>query len=291
MSEENSNTVVGEVVETTTAVETQEETKAPQSLDDVKVERSEIRKQLQSHEVRREEALNRAKLETIKKPENISLEDMGTLDLPDGGVKGINYKEVVGALPEDAKQLLGNLRADYTRKTQELAQQRKELEARMKALTESEFMAKTREIAAQDDIELDPYDTKSFESRIEQEVARRLQDMMEPVRQQQELQMKQLQLANFKQQHPDLEDIKHDVAQVLQGNHSLSLEDAYWMVKGRKGYEKMNTLEAEAKERREAMRNAGLKIGTPRDFNPNKPPAHLKKGHEIYSWLSRNRKK
>ena len=39
--------------------------------------------------------------------------------------ENVNYKEVVAALPEDAKTLLGNLRADYTRKTQELASQRK----------------------------------------------------------------------------------------------------------------------------------------------------------------------
>jgi hypothetical protein len=39
------------------------------------------------------------------------------------------------------------------------------------------------------------------------------------------------------------------------------------------------------------MRNAGLKIGTPRDFNPNRPPPNLKKGHEIYDWLKRNGKR
>ena len=134
-----------------------------------------------TNEVRQSEALRQAEFEQMKKPENIALEDLQDIELSEG--KGVNYKQVVEALPDDAKTLLGNLRADYTRKTQELAQQRKELEAQMKALTEGEFFQKVRERAGQEDVALDPYDTKSFESRIEQEVARRLQDMFEPVRQ------------------------------------------------------------------------------------------------------------
>ena len=82
-----------------------------------------------TNEVRQAEALQRAELEQMKKPKNIALEDLNDVELSEG--KGVNYKEVVAALPEDAKTLLGNLRADYTRKTQELASQRKELEAQM----------------------------------------------------------------------------------------------------------------------------------------------------------------
>ena len=51
-------------------------------------------------------------------------------------VKWCNYKECGLALPDEAKILMGNLRADYKRKTQELALQRKELEVQMAALTE-----------------------------------------------------------------------------------------------------------------------------------------------------------
>ena len=135
----------------------------------------------------------------MQKPETISLENLEDVNLPEG--KGIDFRSVVEALPDDAKTLIGNLRADYTRKTQQLANQRKELEAQMKSLTESEFFAKVQERANQPDVQLDPYDTESFNQRIEQEVARRLNQMYEPVRQQQELQMRQLKLQEFKNQH------------------------------------------------------------------------------------------
>jgi len=234
------------------------------------------------------DAMRRAELESLKKPENIALEDMDEFDLPEG--KGIDYRAVVDALPDDAKTLLGNLRADYTRKTQELATQRKELEAQMKAITSSEFFDKVRERASQPDVELDPYNTDTFNERIEQEVARRLQDMFEPMRQQQELQMRQMKLNQFKTEHPDLEGMKGEVANELKNNPNLSLQDAYYIVKGRTTTSRLKELESENERRRNMMRENGLKIGTPRDVNPNKPPKGLK-GYELYQWFERNKAK
>jgi len=53
--------------------------------------------------------------------------------------KGINWNDTLSGLPEDVQKLIGNLRTDYTRKTQELATQRKALEQERKALLASEF--------------------------------------------------------------------------------------------------------------------------------------------------------
>ena len=216
-------------------------------------------------------------------------EEVADIDLPTG--KGVNFKTVVEALPEDAKTLIGNLRADYTRKTQELANQRKELEARMAALTESGVYDQVKELANREPVELDPYDTKSFEDRIEQEVSKRMEQLLKPIAEQQELQARQYKLQEFKTKHPDLEDMKVEVAEELQRNHHLALEDAYYIVKGRKNAQELQALRDENAHRKEQMRNAGLKIGTPRDFNPNRPPPNLKKGHEIYDWLKRNGKR
>ena len=239
-------------------------------------------------QVRQEEALRQVEFEQMKKPKNISLEDMNEVDLPEG--KGINYKEVVQALPEDAKTLIGNLRADYTRKTQELALQRKELEVQMAALTEGEFFQKVRERAQTPDVELDPYNTETFNARIEQEVARRLQDMFEPVRAQQELQMRQMKLQEFKTNHPDLENMKTEVADLLKTNVNLTLQDAYFIAKGKKNTSELAALQDENARRKAKMRENGLKISNGTSTSPNRPPKGLK-GFELYQWFERQKQK
>lgn len=250
---------------------------------------SKVRKAFgRTNQVRQEEALRKAEFEQMKKPENISLEDMNEVDLPEG--KGINYKEVVQALPEDAKTLIGNLRADYTRKTQELATQRKELEAQMKALTDGEFFKRVQERAQTPDVELDPYNTETFNARIEQEVARRLQDMFEPVRAQQELQMRQLKLQEFKSNHPDLENMKTEVADLLKSNANLTLQDAYYIAKGKKSTSELAALQDENARRKAKMRENGLKISNGTSTSPNRPPKGLK-GFELYQWFERQKQK
>jgi len=237
---------------------------------------------------RQAEALRKAKLDQAKKPKSISLEDLADEDLPEG--KGVDFRQVLEVLPDDAKTLIGNLRADYTRKTQELASQRKELEAQMKALTDGEFFKRVKEQASQPDVELDPYRTETFEARIQQEVARRMQEAFQPLQQQQELQMRQLKLQEFKTNHPDLDDMKHDVADLLKSNPSLSLQDAYFITKGKKSTTRLNALEQENAERKARMREIGLKIGQGKDVNPNNPPKGLK-GYDLYQWFERQKQK
>jgi hypothetical protein len=237
---------------------------------------------------RQSEALRKAKLDQARKPKSISLEDLADEDLPEG--KGVDFRQVLEVLPDDAKTLIGNLRADYTRKTQELASQRKELEAQMKALTDGEFFKRVKEQASQPDVELDPYRTETFEARIQQEVARRMQEAFQPLQQQQELQMRQMKLTEFKTNHPDLDDMKHDVADLLKSNPSLSLQDAYFITKGKKSTTRLNALEQENAERKARMREIGLKIGQGKDVNPNNPPKGLK-GYDLYQWFERQKQK
>ena len=237
---------------------------------------------------RQAEALRKAKLDQARKPKSISLEDLADEDLPEG--KGVDFRQVLEVLPDDAKTLIGNLRADYTRKTQELASQRKELEAQMKALTDGEFFKRVKEQASQPDVELDPYRTETFEARIQQEVARRMQEAFQPLQQQQELQMRQLKLQEFKTNHPDLDDMKHDVADLLKSNPSLSFQDAYFITKGKKSTTRLNALEQENAERKARMREIGLKIGQGKDVNPNNPPKGLK-GYDLYQWFERQKQK
>jgi|TARA_R100001086_G_scaffold236853_1_gene160587 hypothetical protein len=272
MSEEVSNPTAVEVESAGTDVETSSET--------VETTEENAPKSYQGKD-RVGDALRQAKAEPI--PEEMSLETLTEVEgLDEGGHKGINYNKVISDLPDDARALLSNIRADYTRKTQELAEQRRQLEHLQNSLLKgAEQLPEVGE-----KVELDPYDTQSFEQRIQQEVAQRLQEMMQPMREEQHRLTKRAQLDKFKAENPDLMDYKTEIAEMLKSNENISLEDAYHIVKGRALNDQNKKLKAELDSRTSRMREVGLKLsqGTSvRDIG--KVPKHLKKGHEIYAWL------
>lgn len=185
--------------------------------------------------------------ETAQQPsQESSIDDLLSADIPDPIFKseenytGINYQDVVQSLPDDAKKIIANLRSSYTKKTQELAEQQKimkqhveEITAQRKAMFDSDFYSNIQQQASQENKDLDPYDPKSFESRIQNEVAKRMQEMLKPMKQAQELQQQKYALETFKREHPDLESMKKEVASVLMQNEHMNLEQAYWVVKGK----------------------------------------------------------
>lgn len=235
-------------------------------------------------------AMDTAKMAQQQFPDKLSIDNLDSVEgLNEGGHKGIDYNSVINSLPDDAKNLLSNLRADYTRKTQELAQQRKTLEEQYATLTASDFDRNIQDLASRETVELDPYDADSFNQRIEQEVARRLNEMMEPIRQQQLVVQKKAELQQFKEAHPDMMDYKQEIVSLLRDKQDLSLQDAYFMAKGQKTTQRLSELEAEVLDRRSRMAEVGLKLGTPSRGGPNKPPKGLK-GYEVYQWLKQNRK-
>ena len=204
-----------------------------------------------------------------------------------GTHQGINWNETISGLPDDAQKLLGNLRADYTKKTQELARQRKALESERKALLNEDYLANINEKANQE-INFDPFDNDSVNARIEQEVAKRMQQMIQPLQQEYELQQRQMALDNFKAQHPDLQEHKTEIAKLLMTDKTLNLERAYYIVKGKANTEKAAAYEKELATYKQAAREYGLKVGGGRINNPNQNiPEQVKKGgpYEIYKWL------
>jgi hypothetical protein len=215
--------------------------------------------------------------------------------------KGINYQQVISELPEEAQKLVANLRADYQRKTSNLSEQRRaieatraDLEAQRKALLDSDFFQDITATADKELGEFNPYDDKSFEDRIQKEVAQRMKSMLEPMRQQQELHNQKIRLQQFKSEHPDLEDIKTDVAKVLMDNKHMNLEQAYWQVKGRILSDKMKTQEAELSSYKKVAREAGLKVGGASRGRTNGIPKHIMDQDDpaaIYNWLKENKGK
>ena len=238
------------------------------------------------------DALDKAKNGPVVTPETMTVETLSEVEgLDEGGHKGIDYNRVIKELPEEAQKLLSNLRADYTRKTQELSKERKELNAVRTSLAENEQFNKTvNELADGETVALDPYDTESFEKRIQQEVARRMQELMKPVQEEQYQMRKRAQLEQFKTEHPDLMDYKEPIAKMLKENQHISLEDAYFIVKGQTAVDENAKLKEELKHRQERMKAVGLKLSQGGHRDVQKIPKHIKKGHEIYNWIKNNKK-
>lgn len=211
----------------------------------------------------------------------------------EGTHKGIDYNKVVSELPEDAQKLMANFRADYTKKTQELAAMRKQVEEQQQALLNSDF-AKNIKAKAEAEVEFDPFDDASVQAKIEQEVARRMQEMLNPLQKQYELQQNQMELDKFKAANPDLMDYKQDVAKLLLQNQNLSLQQAYYIVKGQKQNEKARQLEEELNTYKATAKEYGLMIGgTSRPSKaPTVPKAVRDQGaYAVYEWLAANKSK
>ena len=191
-------------------------------------------------------------------------------------------------LPDDAKSMLGNLRADYTRKTQELAAMRKQLENERSALLNSEFTQNIATMAAKE-VTLDPYDDGSVEARIEKEVAMRLQEMMKPLQQEMKLKERKSQLTTFKSDHPDLMEpsIKQEVAKMLMERQELSLEDAYYIVKAKMSQSQLLELKRAEKEKKDTARSTLNLTKTGAQVNAQGIP-QFRNAWEAFQWHKQN---
>ena len=158
-----------------------------------------------------------------------------------GGHKGLpDYRKILEHLPENGRKLLGNLRASYTQKTQEIAEVRRQLEAERqkleadrKLLTESEWAKQVRQ-QAEAPLQHDAWSDEGLQERINKQAAQMMQQMLQPLQQDLEVQKRQVALDSFKSQHPDLtaDEIRVPVARLLMERPELRLEDAYFIVKG-----------------------------------------------------------
>jgi hypothetical protein len=208
---------------------------------------------------------------------------------PDFGMsetKGLNYNQVYDGLPDDAKKIIANLRSDYTKKTQSIAEQRKILEADRKALLESGFydnMAKQADVS----VELDPFNAGSIEAKIQQEVAKRMREMLEPMRQEAAVNKRAIALDNFKRENPDIDTYRVDIARELMKDKTLTLEKAYWMVKGQKTTEISKQTAHELAQYKKAAQDYGLKVGGANRGSGSNIPDHVKKqgSYAIYEYI------
>jgi len=212
--------------------------------------------------------------------------------IPEGNFTGVDYNKTISELPDDAKKILANLRSDYTKKTTEIAAQRRELDAQREAMLSSQAMRDLQAKASETPVDADPWDASSFNNRIEQEVAKRLNEVLKPMQEERASQQRRQKLAQFKSENPDIETYKTEIVEVLKSNEALSLEQAYYFVKGKNQTDAMRKQEQELAAYKSAAKDYGLKVSVGSvNSGPLKPPASVKRdAYSIYKWMMANQK-
>lgn len=212
---------------------------------------------------------------------------------PEGLKEGESWDSIYASQPPEVQRAMAEMRKMVTRKTQELAAEKKAIEAQRKALVAPEI-AKALEAPAVAG-EVDPFDPKSLSAHIEAEVKRRLAEVLEPVRKQSQQAEAQQRYESFMAEHPDLsadKALRTEVAALLKQNAALDLSTAYYAVKGRRS----RVAEAEAAKRvaleSRAAQRAALNVSTgPRVAGGRVEPSIDPKASawEIYQTLAKAR--
>lgn len=195
--------------------------------------------------------------------------------------KGLSWAEEVKKLPPELQTLARGLQGMVTRKTQQLADERKALAAEREAWRKSITSLATPPQAELP--EIDSWNPDSIQARIEAEVSRRLAEALAPVENEYRAAQADMEFDRFTQAHPDLledAEVKAGVAELLKKNDALDLETAYFAVKGRLNRQSASTLQPVNPQRAAAKKAAAITAPARRP-PPEAPikmsPADLKK--------------
>lgn len=192
--------------------------------------------------------------------------------------------EVMKHLPEDARKHLANIRRSYTTKTQELADQRREMEQsmalhkkEMSLVYDNDLDKRLTDITSNED-KFDIYSEEGMKQEIQKQAAIMMQAMLAPAKEKIQMDNRRLEMQQFKNKHPDLTDPKYkmEIAKTLTTRPELRLEDAYYIVKARVDSSALEVERRELAEQRNSRRESLLKSssgtatsakGTPRFKN------------------------
>ena len=194
-----------------------------------------------SHESVAEQVLAEVQAQTTAQPETAEAptpdgelaamqaameEDGAEVEVEEPRKRGLSWEQAVKSVPPDIAKLMRSMQADYTRKTQELGEQRRDFKRERQALMAGKDSLQTREELP----EYDPFNEDSINARIEREVNKRLQQVLEPMQAEYEQMAAQDNYKSFLQNHPDFESdtgLRSEVQHLLEVNGSLDLETAY----------------------------------------------------------------
>lgn len=180
---------------------------------------------------------------------------------------------------EEGRKLISNMRADYTRKTQEIASIRKELEAERATIQrERELLLRspsakaTAELAAKDTSKLDPYVDADLKELIRIEAAKIAQEQLKPYQEMHTQKEQQQAARSFVEAHPELkeESFKQEMIKTLKEKPHLAVEDAYEItaarvakIKAAQQLQEKNALKKAGRDYYESPRNSNVRTSGP----------------------------
>ena len=200
--------------------------------------------------------------------------------------KGVDYKATIEALPEDAKRLIQNLRADYSRKTDAISKQKKALETREQTLLSSkteEHLRKAMELPENIDI----YDPEGLKQYINAKAAEQLQTLLKPAREKMAADQRRAEVDNFRKQHTDMDNYKDGIRKLII-EKNMKIEDAYFLLKGKESKSEKQRLNEELEAYKKAARETGFKVSTGRNTVTAKPK--FATAYEAYEWRKKQMK-
>jgi len=198
----------------------------------------------------------------------------------------LSWADAMDRVPPDIAKLMKGMQADYTRKTQELSSQRKDMHREREALIRG-----TSKLKAPEELpDYDPFNEQSIAARIEAEVAKRLREVLDPMEQEYHSMKAEDSYKSFLSEHPDLEDneaLRGSVQELLEANQSLDLETAYYAVKGRmktsqRAQEEQTRAARKKAEREAAFKGTGLSRRPGRAAKPGKSDLKKMSAADIY---------
>ena len=165
--------------------------------------------------------------------------------------EGESWDSIYRSVPENVQRAMASLRADYTRK-------------------------------------------KSFESYVDRMVAQKLQSVLQPMYEEQMKTQSSRKVNDFMDQHPELrtdENMRQQVYSLLKESEQMTLEQGYWIVKGKMSQQNQQQEQASALQKREMSRQAAARIGNGRKSGLTAPPetAQMDAG-DIYKYLLAQKK-
>ena len=185
--------------------------------------------------------------------------------------RNLSWDDAIKQVPPDIRHLMKNMRADYTRKTQEIADQRRDFVREREALMAGTAALKDVEVP-----EYDPFNEQTVNARIEAEVSKRLREALEPMQAEYQTMQAEDAYQAFTSAHPDFTNdtaLRSEVQHLLEHNAALDLETAYWAAKGKQAKTTREAERVSQSAARKARKEAAL-VGTaaPRRSAPGGRP-------------------
>jgi len=237
--------------------------------------------------------------ETIEETiENFTLDDLmnysaeqDPLFADDAQHKGMRpLNEWIHNVPEDVRKHLANIRGDYTRKTQELAAMRKQVEAAQRAMEAQNQAITNGSMARQlrdvdETAEYDLFDVDGMKAEIERQAKLMLRDMMAPAQEELEVKQRRMALQQFKADNPEITDpaYRAPMIELLKNRPELKMEDAFYIVKAKVGSTKLQQERNEIAARKAERRSVVRKSSTGSRSNPSGTP-QFKNALEAFKW-------